>query len=71
MDRKQFHHGTHECCPEQWKGTPVITGNFETDASIMASHNADLESRLKLYTNAGIYGQRNDYNAYSGYSGDE
>jgi hypothetical protein len=57
-------------CPKEWKEIPVITGDYEMDAGIVYNHNADLPNRLRLYCNAGPYGQVTAYNGYGNYGGD-
>jgi hypothetical protein len=68
MDTKVYKE-KHQVCPKEWKEVPVITGDFEMDAVIANSHNADVPARLKLYAQ-GNYGQVTAYGGYHNYSGD-
>jgi len=62
----------HQCCPEGWRNTPVITGDYDLDATILHRHNKDLPHRLELYTRRtkSPYGALSAYNAISNYHGD-
>ena len=64
-------HTSHECCPEDWRKTPDLTGSFELDAVIKKSTNKDVPKRLKLYMeNETAYGARTGYDGYHNYGGD-
>lgn len=61
----------HECCPQEWRNTPDITGSFELDAVIRRNPNKDMAARLELYCEKPTaYGPRTGYDGYHGYSGD-
>jgi len=62
-------HGRLGACPNEWNSTPCICGLYTMDAVIKKSRNADVPSRLKLYTESETaYGNRTAYNGYQGYS---
>ena len=64
----------HQCCPQEWRHTPNITGHHELDAVIHRNGNKDMAARLAYYCGAGTnesYGPRTAYNGYSGYGGDD
>ena len=63
----------HKCSPKDWRKTPMITGDYDMDATIMHNNNKDVPKRLALYTkkNSNAYGPRTAYNGYDGYSGDD
>ena len=64
-------HTSHECCHEDWRKTPDLTGSFELDAVIKKSTNKDVPKRLKLYMeNETAYGARTGYDGYHNYGGD-
>lgn len=61
----------HECCPQEWRRTPDMTGSFELDAVIAKNTNPDLRSRLAFYLEQeNAYGARTGYDGYHGYGGD-
>jgi len=61
----------HECAPQEWRKTPVVTGSYELDAVINRNGNKDLPHRLAYYVDKpNIYGARTGYDGYDGYSGD-
>ncbi len=60
----------HECCPEDWRKTPDVTGSHELDAVINQNSNKDIPDRLKMYVGQEAYGPLTGYNGYHGYSGD-
>lgn len=40
-------HGHHECCPDEWRRTPDMTGSHELDAVIMRAKSKGLEQKLR------------------------
>lgn len=63
----------HECCPEEWRKTPDITGSYELDGVIARNNNGDIASRLAMYCKGQgeqVYGPLTAYNGYHNYSGD-
>lgn len=61
----------HEACPQEWRGTPDMTGSFELDAAIHRNPNKDIPHRLAYYLeNETAYGARTGYDAYHNYGGD-
>lgn len=53
----------HECCPEEWRMIPDITGSFELDAMIMKNPNRDMASKIVDHlTGDGAYTKRTAYN---------
>jgi hypothetical protein len=48
-------YGKEGCCPHEFDHVPNITGNFETDASIMRSKNKDAQARLKDHISGDVY----------------
>jgi hypothetical protein len=62
----------HQCCPQEWRRTPDMTGSYELDAVIARNPNKDLRSRLEFYLDSSdlAYGPLTGYNGYHNYSGD-
>lgn len=77
MNRQQgmklAHGACHVCAPSEWRKTPVVTGDYDLDATLLHRHNKDLPHRLDLYVKSakGSYGPKTAYNGYHGYSGDD
>lgn len=70
--RAPKHTPMHECCPEDWRKTPVFTGSHELDAVIHRNTNGNIPARMKLYAGGdSSYGPRTGYNGYHGYGGDD
>jgi hypothetical protein len=66
------HAGCHTCAPKGWHDVPVVSGDYDMDASIRHSSNKALPERLKLYTKRGkSYGPKTAYSGYHGYRGDD
>lgn len=62
----------HEHCPAEYRQTPNMTGDYEMDASIMASKNSDVPRRLKMYLSGGnAYSPVTNYGGYHNYHGDD
>lgn len=63
----------HQCCPQEWRRTPDLTGSYELDAVIQKNPNKDIPKRLQMYLDQSdnLYGPRTGYNGYHGYSGDD
>lgn len=62
----------HTVCPQEWRETEIVTGDYDFDASLARSSNAEMKKRLSLYTlSDNAYGIRTGYNGYHGYSGDD
>lgn len=38
---------THNCCPEDWRQTPDMTGSFELDCVIIKSPNREMAAKLR------------------------
>lgn len=62
----------HQCCPKEWRATPVVTGSYELDESIKRSKNPALLGRLAGHVAGGGpgYGPLTGYDGYAGYAGD-
>jgi hypothetical protein len=70
--KRPKHAQDHIVAPKIYRNTPIITGDYDLDASIMhGKHSPAMESKLKDHTKQVIYGQRTGYNSYDGYSGDD
>ena len=67
------HVPSHQCAPQDWRRTPMITGDYDLDATILHRNNKDLAHRLELYVrkNKGAYGGLSGYSGYSHYHGDD
>lgn len=63
----------HQCCPQEWRRTPDLTGSYELDAVIHKNPNRDIPARLRMYLDQSdtLYGPRTGYSGYHGYSGDD
>lgn len=76
MRAKQMHDlahaGTHQCAPKDWRDVPIVTNDYDLDATIMHRDNPALPQRLGMYVKRSgkAYGPLTAYNAYHGYSGD-
>jgi len=68
--RALAHSGNHVCAPKAWRDVPIVSGDYDTDATIAHRSNANLPARLELYTSRDAYGPLTGYDAYSGYHGD-
>lgn len=65
------HAGTHACAPKAWREVPVLSGDYDTDATLMARKNSDLPARLALHIRQPrSAGPGTGYNGYRGYSKD-
>jgi hypothetical protein len=63
----------HECAPKAWRHTPMLTNDYDLDATLMHRDNKSMERRLSTHLrNApkGSYGPLTAYSGYSGYHGD-
>jgi hypothetical protein len=68
------HRGSHrDCSPKGWHSVPIVTGDYDFDASIMHKSNRDMPARLRqhLATSNPRYTPRTAYHGYSGNHGDE
>ena len=67
------HSGCHDCAPKDWHSVPVVSGDYDLDATILHRSNKDLPDRLEMYVKQRVnaYGARTGYNGYHGYSGDD
>ncbi len=56
----------HECAPKPWRHTPIITGDYDLDATIMHRSNKDMTGRLQqhIYLHQSAYHYETGYNAY-------
>jgi hypothetical protein len=63
---------THKCAPKPWQEIPILTGDYDLDATIMHRQNPNIPARLEMYVkhSGRAYAPRNDYNSYHGYGGD-
>ena len=62
----------HECCPPEWRNTPLVTGDYDFDESLRRSKNPEMHKRLQSHIAGGGpgYGPLTGYDGYSNYSGD-
>jgi hypothetical protein len=62
----------HQCAPKDWRNVPVITGDYDFDATILHRKNLDMIGRLELYVRPkrASYGYKTSYDAYES-SGDD
>ena len=61
----------HQCCPKEWRKTPVVMGDYDLDETLFHRNNKDLPNRLALYVTQGkAYGPLTGYSGYHGYHGD-
>lgn len=67
------HRGSHSCAPKGWRDVPVVSGDYDFDATIEHRANRDLPHRLNLYLKRGdnAYGPVTGYDGYSNYHGDD
>lgn len=76
MDAKQMrnlaHQGNHECAPKDWRDVPIVTNDYDLDATLMHRDNPNLPARLSLYVKHVVkpYGPITAYRGYHGYGGD-
>lgn len=77
MKAKQMHQVSgssrcHDCAPKPWRDVPVVSGDYDMDATIQHRNNQNLPARLALYAKTGdqAYGPATGYDGYHGYSGD-
>ena len=61
------HSGCHQCAPKGWRDVPLVTGDYDMDATILHRRNKALPSRLGLYTKTRVtaysqYGYKSAYN---------
>ena len=77
MNRKQMrdigHGGCHQCAPKDWRNVPVLTGDYDLDATVLHRNNKDLVNRMSLYVRKSgkTYGMKTGYSGTHGYHGDE
>lgn len=68
------HQGCHgaRCAPKAWKDVPVVSGDYDLDATIQHRSNTDLPLRLAQHTRGGTrsYSPVTGYSGYRNYSGD-
>jgi hypothetical protein len=67
------HRGCHHCAPKAWRDVPVMTGDYDFDATILHRSNGDLPLRLNLYLKHDVkaYGPVTGYSGYNNYHGDD
>jgi hypothetical protein len=53
--------GCHQVAPRAWHIVPVLTGDYDLDATIGHSRNKDMPARLAMYTGRSGYGPRTNY----------
>lgn len=63
------HQGMHDCCPNDWRRVPKVSGDYDLDATIAHRRNADMSGRLSMYVARAPYGPRTAYMPYG--SGDD
>lgn len=61
----------HLCAPKAWRTVPILSGDYDLDASIMHRSNKDMPSRLQLHLKKGTYGPLTGYGGYSNMHGDD
>jgi len=63
----------HQCAPRDWRNIPVISGDYDLDATIVNRKNQDMIGRLELYVRPkkASYGSTSAYNSYHHYAGDD
>ena len=77
MNRKQMHdighNGCHQCAPREWRNVPVLTGDYDLDATVLHRNNKDIVNRMNLYVRKSgkTYGYKTAYSGYHGYHGDD
>ena len=66
------HAGNHgaRCAPAAWSDVPVVSGDYDLDATIQHRKNSDLPHRLALYNGRSTGGVATGYSGYKNYSGD-
>ena len=72
--RPPKYHPKHQCCPDDWRRTPDLTGSYELDAAIARNSNKDIPHRLEYYCSSYGNGASSDNayapkTAYRGYKG--
>lgn len=67
------HRGCHSCAPKGWRDVPVMSGDYDFDATIEHRSNANLPMRLNLYLKRyeTAYGSVTGYSGYHNYHGDD
>ena len=67
------HGECHECAPKDWRKIPMLTGDYDFDATVMHRDNGDMPHRIRLYVKSAksSYSPKTGYNGYHGYSGDD
>jgi hypothetical protein len=70
---RMAHRGCHSCAPKGWRDVPVMSGDYDFDATIEHRNNKALPARLNLYLKrySNAYGPITGYNGYDGYHGDD
>lgn len=67
------HNGCHDCAPKAWHDVPLVTGDYDLDATILHRSNKAIPDRLELYLKkgkGGVYGPLTGYGASRNYHGD-
>lgn len=57
----------HQCAPRDWRNVPIMTGDYDFDATIMHRKNPDMIGRLELYVRprrGAAYRYVTNYDAY-------
>jgi hypothetical protein len=63
---KLAHRGNHQVAPKPWRCVPMLTGDYDLDATIGHMPNKDMQVKLEMYTacSGGGYGPRTAYDRY-------
>lgn len=71
--RSIAHAGNHgsRCAPAAWNDVPVVSGDYDLDATIQHRGNSDLPHRLALYTRRTGSGPATGYTGYKNSSRDD
>jgi len=64
--RELAHQGNHQAAPKDWRDVPVVTNDYDLDATILHRDNPNLPQRLALYVKTGPrrYGPSRGYHGY-------
>ena len=64
---------THKCAPKPWQEIPILTGDYDLDATVMHRDNPNIPDRLEMYVkhSGRAYSARTGYNSYHASGGDD
>ena len=57
----------HQCAPRDWRNVPIMTGDYDLDATILHRKNSDMIGRLELYVRpraGSVYKYVTNYDGY-------